>query len=72
MCLSEPDWPDRNELKDYCKVCMCKSVDVLLDGYSFLLLGHKADHFFEGNLITVGRNGAGDDPYNFFLHYLSL
>ena len=55
MHLGKLVWPDKKNLQDYHKVSMCNSVNILPDSNSFLLLGHKADHFFEGNLVIVGE-----------------
>ena len=50
---------------------MWSSVEVLPEGYSFFLPGHKADRFFEGNCIIVAKNAAEDEPYSSFLWYLA-
>ena len=71
MQLSELVWPDKKNLQDYCKVSMWNTIEVLPEGYSFFLPGHKADRFFEGNHIIVPRNAAADVPYPPFLWYLT-
>jgi hypothetical protein len=53
MRLGELVWPDKKSLQDYRKVTKRHSVELLPEGFSFFLPGHKADQFFEGNLIIV-------------------
>jgi hypothetical protein len=52
-------------------VTKCNSVELLPEGFSFFLPGHKGDRFFEGNRIVVQRNSSGDDPDAPFRKYLS-
>jgi hypothetical protein len=70
MRLSELVWPDRKALQDYCKVTRRSSVELLPEGFSFFLPGHKANHFFEGNQVILQRNGSNDDPDAPFQKYL--
>ena len=71
MRLGELVWPDRKALQDYQKVTKRNSVELLPEGFSFFLPGHKADRFFEGNRIIVQRNASGDDPDAPFRKYLA-
>ena len=71
MCLEELVWPDKKALQDYRKVTKWHSVELLPEGFSFFLPGHKADRFFEGNRIIVQRNSSGDDPDAPFRKYLT-
>lgn len=71
MCLGELVWPDKQSLQDYRKVTKRSSVELLPDGFSFFLPGHKADRFFEGNRILLQRNTSGDDPDSPFRKYLA-
>lgn len=71
MRLGELVWPDKTSLQDYRKVTKRSSVELLPDGFSFFLPGHKADRFFEGNRILLQRNTRGDDPDSPFRKYLT-
>jgi hypothetical protein len=70
MRLGELVWPDKSELRDYRKVTKRNSVELLPEGFSFFLPGHKADRFFEGNRIIIQRNATADDPDSPFRKYL--
>jgi hypothetical protein len=71
MRLGELVWPDKKSLQDYRKVTKRSSVELLPEGFSFFLPGHKADRFFEGNQIVLQRNASGDDPDTPFRKYLA-
>ena len=71
MRLGELVWPDKKSLQDYRKVMKQSSVELLPEGFSFFLPGHKADRFFEGNRILLQRNASGDDPDSPFRKYLA-
>jgi hypothetical protein len=71
MRLGELVWPDKKALQDYRKVTKRDSVELLPEGFSFFLPGHKADRFFEGNRIILQRNASGDDPDIPFRKYLA-
>lgn len=43
---------------------------MLPEGFAFLLPGHKADKFFEGNKVILQRNSSGNDPNGPFCKYL--
>ncbi|KAF7984093.1 hypothetical protein HWV62_17670 [Athelia sp. TMB] len=70
MRLGELVWPDRVELQDPRKLSMCHSVEILPNGISFFLPGHKADRFLEGNHIIVQETTTPDDPVAPFKSYL--
>ena len=53
MRLGELVWPDKKGLQDFQKVTKQDSVELLPEGFSFFLPGHKADKFFEGNKVIV-------------------
>ena len=69
MRLGELTWPDNISLRDYRKVTMRPSVELLLDAISFWLPGHKADQFFEGNCLVIRKSSA--NTYALFNSYLS-
>ena len=71
MRLGELVWPDKKALQDYRKVTKRSSVELLAEGFSFFLPGHKADRFFEGNCIVLQKNASGDDPDAPFRKYLT-
>jgi hypothetical protein len=71
MRLGELVWPDKKSLQDYRKVTKRSSVELLPEGFSFFLPGHKADRFFEGNRIVLQRNSSGDDLDSPFRKYLA-
>jgi hypothetical protein len=71
MRLGELVWPDKKSLQDYQKVTKRSSVELLPEGFSFFLPGHKADRFFEGNRIVLQWNASGDDPDSPFRKYLA-
>ena len=70
MHLGELVWPDKKGLQDFRKVTKRDSVELLPEGFSFFLPGHKADKFFEGNKVIVQWNSSGDDPDEPFRKYL--
>ena len=70
MRLGELVWPDKKDLQDFRKVTTRDSVELLPEGFSFFLPGHKADKFFEGNKVIVQRTSSGDDPDEPFRKYL--
>ena len=53
MHLGELVWPDKKDLQDFWKVTTQDSVELLPEGFSYFLPGHKADKFFEGNKVIV-------------------
>ena len=70
MRLGELVSPDSKTLQDFRKVTKRDTVELLPEGFSFFLPGHKADKFFEGNRVLLQRNSGGDDPDRPFRKYL--
>ena len=70
MHLGELVWPDKKDLQDFRKVTTQDSVELLPEGFSFFLPGHKANKFFEGNKVIVQQNSSGDDLDEPFCKYL--
>ena len=70
MRLGELVSPDSKTLHDFRKVTKRDTVELLPEGFSFFLPGHKADKFFEGNRVLLQRNSGGDDPDRPFRKYL--
>jgi hypothetical protein len=68
--LGELVWPDKHALQDYRKVILRHSVNVQSSAFTFHLPGHKADRFFEGNVVMVHKTNTPDDPFAPFLCYL--
>lgn len=68
--LGELVFPDKKDLRNYRKISLRHSVSVLPHQYSFFLPSHKADRFFEGNIIIVQKLTTPTDPYSPFLKYL--
>jgi hypothetical protein len=68
MRLGELVWPDNSKLQDFRKTMLRSKVTVSSDSFSVFLPGHKADRFFEGNMILITDRKA----LNIFKHYLSL
>jgi hypothetical protein len=58
-------------MQDYHKVTKHSSVELLPEGFSFFLPGHKMDRFFEGNHIILQRNSSSDDPDAPFRKYFT-
>jgi hypothetical protein len=69
--LGELVWPDRLSQQDYRKVTLRHTVELLPTGFAFLLPGHKADCFFEGNRVLLQRTFSHDDPDTPFHAYLT-
>jgi hypothetical protein len=69
--LAEMAFPDKLEIQNYKKVTLRHTVKISSTSYSFLLPGHKADRFFEGNTVIVQKDCLQTDPYKLFSRYLS-
>lgn len=69
--LGELTWPDKKDLRDYRKVILRNSVHVDPKSFQFLLPGHKADRFFEGNLVIIQSTELADDAWTPFTQYLA-
>jgi len=70
MRLGEISFPDNITWHNYQKVILQHTVDITEKSYSFWLPGHKADHFYKGNLIIIEKTTLPTDPYSFFVSYL--
>ena len=70
MRLGELAYPDDRSIQDFRKVTKRSSVQLSDDQYSFHLPGHKADRFFEGNLVIVRKQQAQHNPLHHFHQYL--
>jgi hypothetical protein len=68
--LGEMTFPDEASLRNWRKVTRRNTVTVLRDRYEFLLPGHKADRFFEGNRIIIPANCFRLHPLHHFSQYL--
>jgi hypothetical protein len=69
--LAEMVFPDKLQARNYKKVTLRHTVNISSTSYSFLLPGHKADRFFEGNTVIIQKDSLQTDPYNIFNQYLS-
>lgn len=69
MRLAELTWPDTVALRDYRKVTMRHTVEMLEGVVSFWLPGHKADKIFEGNRLYIRHTSV--DTFRLFKSYLS-
>jgi hypothetical protein len=68
--LGELTYPDRVSLRNPRKVSQRASVSWYETGYGYLLPGHKADAFFEGNALLIQKLSGPTDPYKLFCDYL--
>ena len=71
FCLCELTFPDRVASCDYHKIILCHTVDITQTTYSLLLPGHKADHFFEGNIVIFQKTNLPTNLHNIFTNYIS-
>jgi hypothetical protein len=69
--LGEMTFPDDSSLRNWKKVTRRNTVKVSDSHYEFLLPGHKADRFFEGNKIIIMAQRFGLHPKLHFSHYLT-
>jgi len=70
--LGKLTFADKVDPCDYDKVTLHHTIKLASTSYSFLLPGHKADRFFEGNTIIIQKTSLPSNPHNFFLLYLTL
>jgi hypothetical protein len=70
MRLGELTISDDKSLFDYRKVTLRTSVSLSDEDYRFFLPGHKADKFFEGNIVIIQRHTGSINPLSFFQKYL--
>jgi hypothetical protein len=68
--LGELCFPDDSSLHNWKKVICHKTVYISTSQYEFLLPGHKADQFFEGNHIIISAEGYQQHPLHHFHLYL--
>ena len=68
--LGEMTFPDDKSLHNWRKITRRSSVSVSDSAYQFLLPAHKADRFFEGNIIIVTKRQFAHNPLCHFDHYL--
>jgi hypothetical protein len=70
MGLGELTFPDAVALMDPQKLSSHSSIILQLRSVQFFLPGHKADRFFEGNLIILGENELDCSATTWFQAYL--
>ena len=71
MRLGELTYPDNKKLRNPLKVTKRTTVLISDDFFQFFLPGHKADKFFEGNMIVLSRLPQSQiDTYRHFQAYL--
>ncbi|KAF8229133.1 hypothetical protein L208DRAFT_1483117 [Tricholoma matsutake] len=70
MRLGELTWPDDNNLRDPQKLSKRNSVIINEHFFQFFLPGHKADKFFDGNIIMLQPNPFPCNPMALFSTYL--
>ena len=68
--LGELVFPDEASLQNWKKVTRRNTVGIRDDLYEFLLPGHKADRFFEGNKIIISATRFNLNPLHHFARYL--
>ena len=71
MRLGELTVSDDKSIFDHRKITSRTSVSISDDDYRFFLPSHKADRFFEGNIIIIQRHQINIDPLSHFKQYLS-
>ena len=71
MRLGELTVSDDKSLLDYRKFTSRTSVSLSNDDYHFFLPSHKADKFFEGNIVIIQHHTGPIDPLHFFKKYLN-
>lgn len=70
MRLGELTWPEDSDLRDPRKLSKRNSVTINSCFLQFFLPGHKADKFFEGNIIMLRPNPFPCNPIALFTTYL--
>jgi hypothetical protein len=71
LWLGEMTFPDDTSFQNWRKVTWRRtSLKILSTHYNFLLPGHKADRFFEGNKIVIPAQHFGLHPLPLFSRYL--
>jgi hypothetical protein len=69
--LGEMTFPDDTSLHNWRKVSWHNTVKLSENHFKFLLPGHKADRFFEGNKIIIPADRFGLRPLQMFSKYLN-
>jgi hypothetical protein len=69
--LGEMTFPDDVALRNWKKVTRRTTVRIQEGMYEFLLPGHKADRFFEGNKIMIPAHRFRHQPLHHFQAYLT-
>ena len=69
--LGEMTFPDDVSLQNWKKVTRRSSVNIQEGLYEFLLPGHKADRFFEGNKIIIPAHRFSHYPLRHFMAYIN-
>ena len=70
MRLGELTVSDDKSLFDFRKITSRTSVSLSNNDYRFFLPSHKADKFFEGNIVIIQCHDGPIDPLFFFKKYL--
>jgi hypothetical protein len=68
--LGELTVPDDKSLFNHRKITSRTSVSLSNNDYRFFLPSHKADKFYEGNIIIIQRHDVSVDPLSHFKRYL--
>ena len=68
--LGELAFPNDTSLHNWKKVTRRNTVKILQHQYEFLLPGHKADRYFEGNRIIIPAHRFNHHPLNHFSKYV--
>ena len=68
--LGELAFPNDTSLHNWKKVTRRNTVKILQHQYEFLLPGHKADRYFEGNRIIIPAHRFNHHPLDHFSKYI--
>ena len=69
-CLRELNHANNSSLCDSQKAIKCSSICLTLNTLSYTLLNHKADRFFDGNIVLILKHLNAPDPLSWFSCYL--
>lgn len=69
--LGEMTFPNDTSLQNWKKVVRRNTVKLHDNLYEFILPGHKADRFFEGNRIIIPANRFNLNPLSLFSRYIT-
>jgi hypothetical protein len=70
MRLGELVYPDRLADRSIAKVILRSSVQIEQNQYQFHLPAHKADRFFQGNVVLIQAADSAPNPVPIFRRYL--